>query len=183
VKHSLENKEITYYKRYVDDILIFFDQNKTSEATIHNLMNNFDEHLEFKISMEENRTMNNIDLSINRNANNVDLSIYRKPTYIGITIHFSSDHPYDHKFAAFNYHINRMITMPITEQAIKQEWNKILIMAQNNGFPEHVIHRLRDKLIAKKDGTSQTQATQKHYKKLVTFTFQSPAIHTGHQSI
>ena len=29
-----------------------------------------------------------------------------------------------------------MITMPITKQATKHEWNKILVMAQNNGFPE-----------------------------------------------
>jgi len=30
VKHCLENKEITYYKRYVDNLLIIFDQNKIS---------------------------------------------------------------------------------------------------------------------------------------------------------
>jgi hypothetical protein len=33
IKHWLENKEIIYYKRYVDDILIIFDQNKTNEET------------------------------------------------------------------------------------------------------------------------------------------------------
>jgi len=139
VKHCLGNKEITYYKRYVDDILIIFDQNKTSEDTIHIIMNNTDEHLEFKISREDNKTINYLDFSINRNANNVYLNIYRKPTYIDITIHFTSNHPYDHKLAAFNYYINRMITMPITEQTVTQEWNKILTMAHNNGFLEHII--------------------------------------------
>jgi len=139
VKHCRENKEITYYKRYVDDILIIFDQNKTSEDTVHIIMNNTDEHLEFKISREDNKTIYYLDLSINRNANNVDLNIYRKPTYIDITIHFTSNHPYDHKLEAFNYYINRMITMAIMEQTVKQEWNKILTMAHNNGFPEHII--------------------------------------------
>jgi hypothetical protein len=28
-----------------------------------------------------------------------------------------------------------MITLPITESAVKQEWQKILTMAFNNGFP------------------------------------------------
>jgi len=125
VKHCLENTEITYYKRYVDDILIIFHQNKTSEDTIHNIMNNTDEHLEFKISREDNKTLNYLELSINRNANNVDLNIYRKPTHIDITMHFTSNHPYDHNLAAFNYYINRMIIMPFTEQTVKQEWNKI----------------------------------------------------------
>ena len=45
VKHCLENKEITYYKRYVEDILIIFEQSTISEHTIHNFMNNVDEHL------------------------------------------------------------------------------------------------------------------------------------------
>ena len=74
--------------RYVDDILIVFDQNKISEHTIRSSMNNLDENLEFKMSIEENRTTNCLDLSINRNAGNVDLCIYRKPNYVDITIHF-----------------------------------------------------------------------------------------------
>jgi hypothetical protein len=69
-------------------------------------MNIVDEHLELKMSMEENRITNYLGLSINRNANNVD----------------------------------RMITMPNSERAVKQDWNTILIMAQNNGFPVHLIH-------------------------------------------
>jgi hypothetical protein len=177
VKHCLENKEITYYKRYVDVILIIFDQNKISVNIILNLINKADEHLETKTSKEDNRSINYLDLSIQRNTNNLDLSIYRKPTYIAITIHFSSNHPYDHKLAAFNYYINRMIAMPITEDAEKQEWNKMLTMAQNNGFPEQIIHRLWRKLIAKKDRTTQTQTTQQYNKKCVTFTYYSPLTH------
>jgi len=99
-----------------------------------------------------------VPLSINTNANNVDLStsIYRKPAYIDITIHFTSIHPYDHKVAAFNYYINRMFTVPIMVQAAKQEWKKILNMAHNSGFPEHIIYRLRNKLIAKNDRKTNT---------------------------
>jgi galactitol-specific phosphotransferase system IIB component len=98
MKHCLEHKQIMYYKRYVDDILIIFDSNK-----IHNNINNIDQHLEFKLSNEENRTINYLDLTINRETNKVNLSTYRKPTYIDIAIHASSNHPYDHKIAAFKY--------------------------------------------------------------------------------
>jgi hypothetical protein len=122
IKHCLEHKQITYYKRYVDDILISFDSNKIDEETIHSNINNIDQHIEFKLSNEEKRTINYLHLTINREINKVNLSLYRKPTYIDITIHASSNHPYDHRIAAFKYYINRMITMPITEQATKQEW-------------------------------------------------------------
>jgi len=65
-----------------------------------------------------------------------------------IIIHFSSNHPHDHKLAAFRYYINRMITLPITEQARKQEWRNIIIIiiAHNNGFPEPII-QIFEKLI------------------------------------
>jgi hypothetical protein len=66
MKHCLENKKITYYKMYVDDIIIIFDKNKIDEDTIHNNINNTDEHLEFKLSNEEYETINYLDLSINR---------------------------------------------------------------------------------------------------------------------
>jgi len=54
--------------------------------------------------------------------------------------------------------------MPATQEAKKQEWNKIIIMAQNNGLPEHIIHRLRNKLTIKIDRTKHTQATQQQSK-------------------
>jgi hypothetical protein len=31
IKQSLKSKEIIYYKRYVDNILIIFDQNRTNK--------------------------------------------------------------------------------------------------------------------------------------------------------
>jgi len=53
IKQCLESKEIIYYLRYVDDILIIFNQNKTDGKTIMNHMNDKDKHLEFKLSEEE----------------------------------------------------------------------------------------------------------------------------------
>ena len=55
-----------------------------------------------------------------------------------------------------------MISTPITRQAINREWYKILTMARNNGFPEHIIHELKKKLITNKTKISQTK--QKSHK-------------------
>jgi len=67
--------------------------------------------------------------------------------------------------------------MSISEQAVKQEWNKIFIMAQNNGFPAHLIHGMKRQLMAKKERTTQTQVMQQHNKNWITFTYHSPSIH------
>jgi hypothetical protein len=70
-----------------------------------------------------------------------------------------------------------MITMPITQQAVKEEWNKILKMAHNNGFPEQIVHKLRNKVTTKKEQPVQTQPMQQHKKKWVTFTYHGPSVH------
>jgi hypothetical protein len=92
-------------------------------------------------------------------------------------IHYTSNHPHNHKLAAFNFYINRMISMSITYQETNREWHKILTMARNNGFPEHIIHELKKKLITNKTKAAQTNTPQKQCNKRVTFTFHGPPVH------
>jgi hypothetical protein len=66
VKHALENREIIYYKRYVDDLLIVFDQNKTSVEATQKTTNSLDHNIQFKTATEENKTMCYLDLAIHR---------------------------------------------------------------------------------------------------------------------
>ena len=42
-------------------------------------MNNIHKHLEFKVTEEENKTINYLDLAIHRNNSNFQLGIYKKP--------------------------------------------------------------------------------------------------------
>jgi hypothetical protein len=55
-----------------------------------------------------------------------------------------------------------MLKLPITKQAKQQEWNIILAVALNNGFPLHIIHNLKKKLIEKKKNSNHSNtANQK----------------------
>jgi hypothetical protein len=143
IKLWIESKEIIMYKRYMDDILIIYDLTTIDEIAVYDTVNNTDKNLEFKMTKEERLTISYRDLNINRPPNHIELDIYRKPTHIDIIIHSSSNHPYDHKLAAFRYYINRMNKLPITEQAKKQEWKNILAIAHNNGFPESTVQKLK----------------------------------------
>jgi len=136
-----------------------------------NHMNNTDKHLEFKLSEEENKTINYLDLSIHRNTNSTDIRSYIKPSHTDATIQFSSNHPLEHKLAAFSFYINRMLTLPITKRAKQQEWKIILAIAQNNGFPLQIIHKLKKKLMAKKQKLPTTTT-----KKWLTFSYHSPLL-------
>ena len=68
-----------------------------------------------------------------------------------------------------------MITLPITKHAKQQECNTILSIAESNGFPLHIIHNLKHKLITKTQQRKTVQTRQK--KKWVTFTYHSSRIH------
>jgi len=54
-----------------------------------------------------------------------------------------------------------MITLPITKQVKQQEWNIILTISKNNGFPLQIIHKLKKKIILK----TQNQHLHKHSKR------------------
>jgi hypothetical protein len=56
--HWIESGEMSYYKSYVDNILIIFDQNKTKENSSMNHWNNIHKYLEFKLREEENNINN-----------------------------------------------------------------------------------------------------------------------------
>jgi len=75
IRHWIESKEIIYYKMCVDDIIIIFNHNKTNETAITSIMNNINEQLEFKATMEVNKSINYLDLTISRNINKIELSI------------------------------------------------------------------------------------------------------------
>jgi hypothetical protein len=142
-----------------------------------NNINNTDKHWEFKLAEEENNNINYFYFSIHRNTNSIDIGIYRKPTHTDVTIQFSSNHPLEHRLAAFNFYMNRMLTLPITKQAKQQEWKIVHAMDQNNGFPLHIVRNMRKKLTAKiKNSTpNHNTTTQQTNKKWVT-SYYSPLI-------
>jgi len=148
IKHWIESEEIFYSKRCIDDIIIIYDQN---EIAITNVMNGINEHLEFKATEEINNSINYLDLTINRNINKIELDIYRKPTNADITIQYTSNHQQHHKQATFTFYINRILMLPITDQAKKKEWEKILNIAPKKWFPHK--HNLQHK----KERNSQTK--------------------------
>jgi hypothetical protein len=117
IKHWLEVNEITYYRPYVDDILLICDQQKTDDIHIINShMNNLHHNLDFTPTLEEHNTISYLYLSIHQGTHHLQLEIYRKPTHThtDMTIHFSSNYPLNQKLAAYSFYIDRMLTLPIT---------------------------------------------------------------------
>jgi len=87
IRHWLENGEISYYRRYVDDIIIIFDQNKMNKELIINCMINIHKYLEFKLAEKKSNNITYLDFSSHRNNNDLLLGIHRKPKQTDTTKH------------------------------------------------------------------------------------------------
>jgi hypothetical protein len=104
------------YFRYVGDMLIIINQNKTN---IEETLTEFKKQtisIKFTIEKEQQNSINFLDLSIHRKRTKLEFGIYRKPTQTDTIIPNDSCYPHEHKVASINYLMNRVHTNPITNE-------------------------------------------------------------------
>jgi len=108
-KQILDTKNLIFYTRYVDDILIIYDTKRTNPDIIHKYINQIHTNLQLNPTHENNRYMSFLDLLKTRKPTSLNTDIFRKPTTTDTTINFLSNHPSEPKIAAYQYYINRML--------------------------------------------------------------------------
>jgi hypothetical protein len=64
------------------------------------------------MDVENNNSIEYLDLLIIRQTDRMEIDIYRKPTTTDLTIHATSNHPMEHKLAAYRYYLHRLNTLP-----------------------------------------------------------------------
>jgi hypothetical protein len=90
------------------------------------------------------------------------------------TLSYISNHPMQHKVAAYRYYINRMIAFMLNEENRNKEWNIICNIAHNNKFSYNKIKELKNRMEHNKTHHKLNDSTTK--MKWVTFTYYSPQI-------
>jgi len=75
IKHILDTKNIAFYIRYVDDILIIFDTTKIDSHTINVYINNIQKNLKFNPTHEEHNSIDYLDLTILRKHNKLERDV------------------------------------------------------------------------------------------------------------
>jgi hypothetical protein len=87
---------------------------------IHTKLDSLHHCLTFKPTAEENNAVNYLYLTITRQNNSLGINIFRKPTTTDTTIHYPSNHPMEHKLAAFRFMIDRLNNLPLTPETRQQ---------------------------------------------------------------
>ncbi|KAL3283515.1 hypothetical protein HHI36_006654 [Cryptolaemus montrouzieri] len=149
ITRSNNKQFLIYHKPSHTDITIHYTsahlyQHKVAafNSYIHRLLNtpkNLHPKIKFTSEIEQNNSINFLDLTITRSNNKHQFLIYHKPSHTDITIHYTSAHPYQHKVAAFNSYIHRLLNTPMSNDNYFKELNLIKQIAINNGYDAYYI--------------------------------------------
>jgi hypothetical protein len=116
IKQLLDKKNVIFYTRCVDDILIIYDTKKINPYHINIYINQIHTDIKLIPTYENNGCISFLDLLIIRKPSNIDIDIFRKPTTRHKNFNLFSDHPIEYKVAAFRYHITGKHSLPPTPE-------------------------------------------------------------------
>jgi hypothetical protein len=92
VKILTDNNILAYF-RYVDDILIVYDDDSTDIHKIYKAVNSLAPTIKFTMETENDNKINFLDITIHKERNGFSFNIFRKPTATDIIIPKGSCHP------------------------------------------------------------------------------------------
>ncbi|XP_072380863.1 uncharacterized protein [Diabrotica undecimpunctata] len=130
------NNKIVFWSRYVDDCIALIQGTQDDALQILDDLNNLHPNISFTLEPESDKKLNFLDMTISRNKDSLEYNIYRKPTQTDHVIHDTSNHPTQHKMAAFNSYIHRLQalrdrTVTVSElQTRLQETRRVFISDQ-----------------------------------------------------
>lgn len=144
------SKRFLYWHRYVDDIITCFSGTNRQLDQFLSFINNLHPKIKFTVELEDNKSINFLDLTITNKNDSHEFSIFHKPSHTDTVIHNKSNHPYSHKMASFNSFVHRLLNVPLSSENYKKELNIIKQVAVNNGYNAGMVDDLVKKKAYKK---------------------------------
>jgi len=156
-------------------IFIIYDSSHTTPNAITQYANTIHNNIQINPTSENAGQICFLDLTITRKTTNLETDIFRKPTTTNTTINYISNHPLQHKFAAYRYYIERMYSLPLNKENQLKEWATILEIARSNNFQDNILIRLRQQILQKINHTTPPKGSKSNTK-WTAFTYVSPQI-------
>jgi hypothetical protein len=112
----IQRRHIQYITRYDDDVFIIYDGANTTVEDIFNDHNSMHHNMRCNIEIEHDDCISFLDLNLPRNSIEIIIGIHRKPTYTDLVIPATSNHPVQHKMAAFTHMLDRVNYLPLSRE-------------------------------------------------------------------
>jgi len=143
IKHIIDARILSFYTIYVHDIFLIYDSMHTSPDNILQYIDTIHSSIWLNPTLESDNNVNFLDLSITRKPTSLRISIFLKSTTTDTTINFLSNHLLEHKMAAYQFLIRRMISLPLDREQQYKEWQHILHITCSNDIPLALLTQLR----------------------------------------
>jgi len=126
------NCHLTFYHRYVDDIVMAAPSDKVD--MIFNIFNEYHDRLKFTIEYESDRSISFLDLRLIVIDNTIKIDWFHKTTYSGRLLSFHSNHPWCHKIGMIYGLLDRAFFL--SHPSFHQKNIEFVINALlDNGYP------------------------------------------------
>ncbi|UYV78356.1 hypothetical protein LAZ67_16001063 [Cordylochernes scorpioides] len=152
--NSLKN-DVYYFKRYVDDSILFINQG--SEQKILDTFINLLPDINYSMEVDNNKSINFLDMNLSYSNNNITTSIYKKPTHTGTYWNFSSQHHFSQKVGLVKALIYRAFTLINDTTKRNIEINNIKKELINEDFPIKLINRIIEDMNQKYENNTLIQ--------------------------
>jgi len=130
------NFQLTFYFRYVDDIVMATPSDKVD--VIVETFNNYHDRLKFTIEYEESRSLSFLDLFLTISNNTIHIDWHHKKTLSGRFLSFYSSHPLCHKIGMIYGLIDRAFLLS-HPKFHKKNIEMIIDLLLENGYPLKLI--------------------------------------------
>ena len=125
--------------RYVDDVIAVTHEYFLDELYTH--INSIDHNIQFTMEPENNGKLPFLDLCINiLDDGGIKLTVYRKPTHTDQYLHFSSNHPLEHKRSVIRTLMHRAKDYITTNEDKKSEIEHVKKVLTANGYTKWSMH-------------------------------------------
>jgi hypothetical protein len=142
------NSKLTFYNRYVDDILCGF-QSIEQASSFLNFINNAHPNIKFTMETETDNTINFLDISISRSNNKFHTNVFRKKSFTGQGLNFYSYCPEIFKINSCNTLINRAYNICSDWSRISLELNFLSDYFKTDCYPDHIFQNCVRKYLGK----------------------------------
>ena len=137
---SDEISKLVFYRRYVDDTLIFCDSKQQFEALLEK-MNGVHPNLRVTSEFESDGSLPFLDILISRREDgSIKRSVYRKSTWSGQYLHFTSFTPIREKRALVQTLFSRARKI-CSQDCLAKELELVRNTLLSNGYPEGFINK------------------------------------------
>ncbi|XP_023229967.1 uncharacterized protein LOC111630148 [Centruroides sculpturatus] len=143
-------RNIVYYKRYVDDVFILWKNNRAIAEFVDRVNDN-EEGLRLKLEQKSSMKVHFLDISIIFRRGRISTNVFIKPTHSPLYIPANSNDPYRYKIAAFRALVRRAFIYCESVIDRDAELERIMQLAGTLGYKRNVIKGIIRKLEDNKD--------------------------------